>query len=320
MTKKLDLDSFSKSAVLGPHQMLATTKLDSDAPWLKSSKLRRKRWQFVSVTSNEFLIGCGMVDASFAANVFFTVVDLKKNAAVFDGSFMALPGVTLQVNAHPTVGALARFNQGANEIILKDNSTSPETLKMQWTGALESNGQRIRFDFEFSTPNTSKSLFVGAKPVEKNFACTVKTAPLSATGTLTVNDHVHDIQKASAALDFTSGELPRETQWFWASIAQSEFALNLAQGNNLGGQNENSLWNNHELTLLPEVEFKFPKITSRDGSIDLTFESIAEHREQKNLLLVKSRFTQMFGYFSGKLLDRQLDRVPGIAEDQSVRW
>ena len=58
--------------------------------------------------------------------------------------------------------------------------------------------------------------------------------------------------------------------------------------------------------------------------MDLTFGVGAVHAQHTNLLLVRSRFLQPAGTFSGTMRidgrDVELDGVPGVVEDQDVIW
>ena len=60
-----------------------------------------------------------------------------------------------------------------------------------------------------------------------------------------------------------------------------------------------------------------------DG-IDLTFEPGGLHAQSTNLLVVKSRFVQPVGTFTGTVRvggrDVRVVGLPGVVEDQDVLW
>ena len=60
-----------------------------------------------------------------------------------------------------------------------------------------------------------------------------------------------------------------------------------------------------------------------DG-IDLAFRPGGVHAQRTNLLVVKSRFVQPVGVFTGTVRvsgrDVQVESLPGVVEDQDVLW
>ena len=65
-----------------------------------------------------------------------------------------------------------------------------------------------------------------------------------------------------------------------------------------------------------------PAVT--DGAVDLRFVPAAVHEEAQDLKVVRSKFIQPVGRFSGTLtVDGKTHRVsgiPGVVEDQDVVW
>ena len=81
------------------------------------------------------------------------------------------------------------------------------------------------------------------------------------------------------------------------------------------------------------VDFRFDKdnlntpwhILSADKKVDLVFKPEAQRGENVNALIIKSKFTQLFGIFEGKLVTKEgeviaVDNCPGFAEDHFARW
>jgi hypothetical protein len=67
------------------------------------------------------------------------------------------------------------------------------------------------------------------------------------------------------------------------------------------------------------------RIASADGSVDLTFVPLAEHREKRNLGVLRTRFTQVAGAFQGAVPGRDgeslaIEQVPGVVEDHWAVW
>jgi hypothetical protein len=107
----------------------------------------------------------------------------------------------------------------------------------------------------------------------------------------------------------------------------------VGEGINSAVPGENAIWFGDAPAYLPDVRFTFDRdqplspwrIKSDDGSVDLAFHAAGMHREQRNLIVAKSRFAQVAGEFTGKLRGpdgRSVEVValPGVVEDQFVRW
>ena len=65
-------------------------------------------------------------------------------------------------------------------------------------------------------------------------------------------------------------------------------------------------------------------VLTEDGAVDLAFQPIHVHREERDYKVVKSRFVQPLGLFSGAVSVGEqrveLDKLAGVVEDQDVVW
>jgi hypothetical protein len=112
------------------------------------------------------------------------------------------------------------------------------------------------------------------------------------------------------------------------------FGFNLAAGFNEtdASSNENALWCGGRLLPLGRARFEFNKrdvldewrVSTDDGALQLRFQPIFAHREDRDYRVVQSHFAQPIGLFQGtvKLPDRTVEVVNlgGVTEDQDVRW
>ena len=141
---------------------------------------------------------------------------------------------------------------------------------------------------------------------------------------------------AQRTVTFDPTQLPLWQRHPYGTAAwyQSFQRRNLVEGFNETREdvNENALWVGERLVPLDRARFTFNRddvlepwhITTRDGSVDLTFDALHAHREIKNLGVVKSQFIQPLGLFRGTVnVDGKvlaLDRIPGCTEHQAMRW
>jgi hypothetical protein len=167
---------------------------------------------------------------------------------------------------------------------------------------------------------------------------TQKSGLLRAEGTLDVARRSIPLLGGIAGLDVTIGTPARATAWRWAMGAGRledgrPVTLNLVEGFNEGpGENENAVWVGSALYPLGRARFGFGRedplalwrLESLTGDFALSFRPLHLHREERNLGLVRSRFWQLQGFFVGTVRAGQevlrLSDLPGVTEDQEVRW
>jgi len=171
--------------------------------------------------------------------------------------------------------------------------------------------------------------------VADGFVATEKRALLSATGEAVVAGRRFTLDGGLAGCDYTQGLLPRHTAWHWAfalGLAKGgePFALNLVEGH--VGEAECAAWFRGDVHPLAEGRFQFDRsrplepwrVATVDGAVDLVFSPGGMHAERKNLGIIRSRFVQPVGTYSGtvRLGDRSIEHeaMPGVVEDQDVLW
>lgn len=291
-----------------------------------------KKWHFVGLATEKVFLAGAIVDCSYAGNAFFCVVDLETGTTMKNLSFLGVPRLSLSVNDKPGAGAMAWLRQPGARFELWRSERSAKYQLVVETRDLE-------IEASFDTRAAPEPLSVVGKSVNKLVAFTQKTNLLSASGKLRVNNRKMKLDGAFGGLDFTAGFFPRVTEWRWGfgmgRAANGErVGFNLAHGNNLGGQNENALWIGDKLYRLSDVQFFFDrknvvaqwKLKTEDGLLDLVFTPKGVHREDRELVIVRSRFAQVLGVYSGTIKNPEtgetleITSLPGIAEDQRVKW
>lgn len=314
----------------------------SQVPWLPTQNtglvqrlrqtLSHKKWHFVGLATEKVFLAGAIVDCSYAGNAFFCVVDLETGTTMKNLSFLGVPRLNLSVNDRPDAGAMAWLRQPGVRFELWRPVRSAKYRLVVETKDLE-------VEATFDTRTAPEPLKVIGNPVNKLVAFTQKTNLLDASGKLRVNGRKMHLDGALGGLDFTAGFFPRITEWRWGFAmgklkSGDRLGFNLAHGNNLGGKNENALWLGDKLYRLGEVQFFFDrknvvaqwKLKTEDGLLDLTFTPKGLHREDRELLIVRSRFAQVLGLYSGTIKNPEtgeileIENLPGIAEDQRVKW
>jgi hypothetical protein len=155
-------------------------------------------------------------------------------------------------------------------------------------------------------------------PDGAQYAWTRKQGGIAARGT--VLDRPFE---GRAVVDDTAGYYARDTSWFWSAgvgdaVDGTPVAWNLVQGiNDPPSGSERTVWVGDEAREPPPVAFA-PDLSSVG---DLRFAEEARRARDENLLLVRSRYEQPFGSFTGTLPDgTQLRAGLGVMERHEVRW
>jgi hypothetical protein len=128
---------------------------------------------------------------------------------------------------------------------------------------------------------------------------------------------------ARAIVDDSDGYHDRHTSWRWsAGVGVAEHgaavAWNLVDGiHDAPGASERRVWRDGQPVEVERVEFA-PDLSRVGG---LAFTAWAERSENVNLLVLRSRYRQPFGAFSGDLPDgTRLREGYGVMEEHDALW
>jgi Protein of unknown function (DUF2804) len=297
--------------------------------------LVHKRWLYGFVATREVAALFAIVDLGYSSSAFAMAVDLGTQRVLADGGVLGLPwqarvnrrvGAGLEADfRHPTLRA--RASRGQHQRAYQ--------ARLRLGGLRARLGLTLSLDAEAAAP----ALTVIA-PVEAGLVnVTQKWAGLPASGELRAGGRRYVLDGGLGGLDTTHGYLARHTAWRWAFACGrlddgTPLGLNLVEGFNEAREdvNENALWLGDRLLPLGRARFLWNRddpldrwhVTTTDGAVDLTFRPIAAHREDRDLVLVRSRFVQPVGTWEGRVRalgrEHRLHRVPGVAEDQRATW
>ena len=160
------------------------------------------------------------------------------------------------------------------------------------------------------------------------YAWTRKQGGVGARGTVALPGSAPRSLQARAVIDDTAAYYERHTRWRWsAGVGRSTdgraVAWNLVEGvNDPASGSERTVWVDGEPYEPPPVTFD----EDLSGVDRLRFHAEATRERRENLLLVRSRYRQPFGTFSGVLpgtgrLDPGvLAEGFGVIEDHDVWW
>ena len=151
---------------------------------------------------------------------------------------------------------------------------------------------------------------------------TRKQADVPVTGEVEVEGRLIEIN-GRGVVDESAGYHARRTVWKWsAGVGVTDdgrrVGWNLVTGvHDDPGASERTLWVDGVPEHVPPVDFA----DDLSGVGGLSFKEWSAREDNTNVLLLRSRYRQPFGEFSGELPGGlRLERGWGVMEDHDVRW
>lgn len=160
-------------------------------------------------------------------------------------------------------------------------------------------------------------------PAGNTYIWTHKQACVPVSGTVEVDGSVHRLDGDHGFVDESAGYHERHTAWQWsAGVGMTDdgrrVGWNLVDGiHDDESVSERTVWIDGEPRAVGPVVFA-DDLSAVDG---LRFEEWSAREHSTNALLIRSRYRQPFGTFTGKLPgDLHLAHGHGVMEDHDVRW
>ena len=285
----------------------------------------RKRWLYVFIAKHPIAVAACVVDLGYSATAFAFAYDAEHKRMLADVTSL---GMRAHVSDTAQEGCVAAFHSRALGVAIRREIGSPSY-------SLRVRHRDLDVHATMDTTHAPPSLCAVAEVGKGRVSTTEKRALLSCKGELRAGADTRSLDGALGAYDYTHGVLPRRTRWNWAFLSCTDdrgepLALNLVQG--FMGEPECAAFTKDGVVPLGEGRFEFDAqrplspwgVATRDEKASLQFSPGAAHQEKKNLGLVRSRFIQPVGTFSGTIdLGSRKARVThglGVVEDQDVLW
>lgn len=296
--------------------------------------LFEKRWSFLGVVHPEIFLGLAVIRVGLLGSAFAYVHD-RVGGRMFTHNMMGAP-FQARVDPDPLQG-WATFRAARGGIALGPRGSDGYRYCQ---AILTFPGSSIEVHLRVGWSDwTEEALCLMAPMPRSRFAFTRKLAGVPVTGSIKFPGRrlVLKPDTAYAIHDFTLGFHPHRTFWNWAAAAGRDqdghvVAFNLSKGVYEGDSGENVVWVDGRPHLLGAVEFTYessrPKETWRisapDGGIDLRFTPEGMRKANLNLILVASRFVQLTGTFSGRLVAGDqtvaVEGIGGFVEEHFAKW
>jgi hypothetical protein len=294
-------------------------------------RFRIKRWDYYGATFPGGYFSATLADLGYAGQAFVYMVDFAANTYVEETITIPFArGITLPRNSDSGRSAW----QGKRAVISFDVVGTTRTVTVDWANF---GGEPLRADMTFDASGESTVVVI---PIgERRFYYNRKINCMPVGGTIRVGRRLTQLDPTvtSGTLDWGRGVWEYDSFWVWAST--SGFTADGRRvGMNMGfgfgdstAATENTLILDGRIHKLAGIEFAYDDTdfkrpwTMQSERVDLTFTPLLERTAKTNLLLIRSEVHQMFGHYSGTVVDDDgteivVENLTGWAEEHRARW
>lgn len=287
---------------------------------------RHKRWIYAAASTPEVFVAVAVVRLGYSATAFTYVYDAAEGRILAHASTIGPTLACSLTNDHR--GVRASFTLGARRFLVEKSPAGDVSVAVRADG--------VEVDARLDASGAPEPITAVAKVPDGVVDVTEKRTLLAARGHVSVRGRRFSLDGGLGGFDLTQGLLARRTMWRWAFALGraddgSAFGMNLVRG--FAGEAECAVWSGDALIPVGEGVITFDpasprepwRVTSACGAVDLTFTPRDFHREERELVLVSSRFVQGVGTFEGTVsppgrAPLRLSRVIGVTEDQDTTW
>lgn len=287
--------------------------------------LHHKEWYYVGAASEELFCAAAIVNLGYVGKAFVYVVDTKTGGFVWHREVLVPTGPWVQVSHHADGSSSNFLRHPLLSVAISKDAMGHVTLMAK------DSKQRLRL---FLNRDGGTQALVAANQLHGGITnLTEKTLGYATKGELRGTYHADF--SGVAGVDYTNGFLPRHTTWRWSFFVAihpqlGRLGINLVQGFN--GACECAIFTKDAVYPVDEaiVEYNAAQpmqpwsIESRCGRVQLKLQPIAMHADSTDLKVIRAKFSQPIGYYSGTLrigdADVKVENLLGVAENQDVIW
>jgi hypothetical protein len=322
------VDVAAKQARYGSYRgSIAGVDLAPLAPNALVRIARHKRWIYASIATDELFAAAAVVRLGYSATAFSYVFDAREGRILAHES-VVVPTIACTFSDDPARGVRASLRWGSTRYCIEKDVNGAVALAVR-AGLVSMD---VTMDGVIAPPPITAIARIDGGLVD----VTEKRALMATKGRVRVRSVERSVDGGRGGFDLTRALLGRRTQWRWAyamGVTDEDvpFGINLVQG--FVGEPECALWLGRELIGVGEGRIEAEdgdvprswRVTSACGAVALRFVAQDFHREDRQLLVVSSKFVQAVGRFEGVLRDERgrthaVRRALGVTEEQDTRW
>ncbi len=299
-------------------------------------RIMEKRWCYVGVFHPDIIFGCAVIHLGYIASAFIFGFDREQNQMT-EHTFVFPPMGQARYDRNPEKG-ICSYRSLAGHLRMSHGLPADTT---RINAAFRLPGKKLEANLEMRMPKQGLSPMHFLMPMENDRrAFTTKAAGFDANGTILLNQKRIDLDSPDtfAVLDWTNGFYPRQTFWNWACGAgmgqdNTRIGFNFSAGVYTSGLLENIVWINGVPEKIGAVDFIYDptdpqkswQVNSRDNKVKLVFHPEGIRSANDNFGIVKSRFIQPCGAYSGSIRipgspEIKFSNIGGVAEEHFAKW
>ncbi len=276
----------------------------SGMPLLGPGRRLRKRWRYVGVFADDFLLCAARVQVGPAGQTFWAVVD-RASGEMVERTRLRPPFAAGEVRSLRPGGRPWPIGSDQPGVVTRIDSDEVQATLMVGSGR-----------WVESVCPTAEGGYVWTRKRFATIDCDVRLA-----------GGRRFVGSARGIEDESAGYHPRHTVWSWsAGVGRAadgrDLAWNLVSGvNDPERGSERAIWLGAELIEPGPARFAddLGSVELDDGS-RLEFRPEAERQAAQNLGLVRYSYRQPFGSFSGRLAGAELESAAGVMEFHDAVW
>ena len=175
----------------------------------------RKQWNFVSVSTPNYLIVSTIVNLNYVANAFAYIYD-RVNQKLYHYTTQSLLAIDIKEQAASSISGCTQFRRFPWEYIR--HCYNQQAKKYEISGKLLMNNTiPVEYDFQINySPDQDQSLVLLYPIKEDRPAYTHKAATLSAQGSIKIGNKIKENSLTGlSSIDWTLAYPKRVTTWKW---------------------------------------------------------------------------------------------------------
>lgn len=313
-----------------------------DRTQIKAGKMRIKEWDYYLVYNSQFAVALTVADNGYMGMLSASVIDFEnkkeKTSSIIE---LLTMGKYHMPQTSKKGDVVVKNNQGKFSFI---HEKEKRKLLVEYPKFDGEKSLKVDLVLE-DEPAENMVIATPFKDKPKAFYYNQKIVGFTAYGRVQYGNQeiIFDKKNTQAILDWGRGVWTYKNTWYWSSMAGTmnghKIGFNLGYGfGDTSNASENMVFYDGYATKLADIKFEIPKdkkgrndylqpwkVTSADGSLELSFAPIINRHSDINLLILRSNQNQVFGKFSGtiKLKDGQVVEIRemlGFAECVFNKW
>ena len=303
--------------------------------WLK--KWRLKEWEHFALVNDQYYLSLALFDAKILG-LGQVCVYSRNDGAIYFYERRIPPG---KIRLPPNILSSRAAYESRGFSLRIENALDAGYIGIEFEVEASEGLPRIAGRFRCLEPLGTSEPIVVCLPLPGRAAMYSHkyTCPIEGSMTLGRAHVDFPAQISYGLIDIHQGYYPVVMKWHWATDGgrapdgrRLGFNLTDNQVEDQQAYNENCVWRDGRLCLLPPVAFSFDRrdhlepwaIRDRDGMVQLTFQPEVVRTVDLNALLLRSRYRAPFGAFSGRLRTGDGDEIEvddwfGMCEDFYLR-